>query len=124
MTPKSRPGTTENNRAQPQQDNAKGDHDTQGDSVGVNDEALGFSDDTRAPLPPPPVSSPRSSRSPGPVTEPDPAPTGYDQQPGAGCTGRNDRAEHLARVCARFPRTISTAGAQRLARLLRPESDR
>ncbi len=36
---------------------------------------------------------------------------------------RDDRAYHLARVCARFPRTISTDGAQRLTRLLRPESD-
>ncbi|MGH3802353.1 MAG: hypothetical protein ACRDTD_19905 [Pseudonocardiaceae bacterium] len=35
-------------------------------------------------------------------------------------TPRDDRAYHLARVCARFPRTISTQGAQRLARLLRP----
>jgi hypothetical protein len=29
---------------------------------------------------------------------------------------------HLARVCDRFPRTISIQGAQRLARLLRPAS--
>lgn len=36
---------------------------------------------------------------------------------------RDDRASHLARVCARFPRTISTEGAQRLARLLRPAAD-
>jgi hypothetical protein len=40
----------------------------------------------------------------------------------AGRSRRDDRAYHLARVCDRFPRTISTQGAQRLARLLRPAS--
>lgn len=50
MTPRSRPGTTENNPAQP--DNAKGDHDTEGGSVGVDDEAIAFWDDTCAALPP------------------------------------------------------------------------
>lgn len=45
------------------------------------------------------------------------------QDPGAVSAGREDRAYHLARVCARFPRTISTEGAKRLARLLRPEAD-
>ncbi len=33
---------------------------------------------------------------------------------------REDYAYHLARVCARFPTTISPDGARRLARLLRP----
>lgn len=32
----------------------------------------------------------------------------------------NDYAAHLARVCARFPTTISPEGARRLARLLHP----
>jgi hypothetical protein len=44
----------------------------------------------------------------------------HDPDPAAETARRDDRAYHLARVSARFPRTISTEGAQRLARLLRP----
>jgi len=43
----------------------------------------------------------------------------HDPGPAADPARRDDRAYHLARVCARFPRTISTEGAHRLARLLR-----
>lgn len=45
-----------------------------------------------------------------------------DDPPTAGTDepGRGDYAYHLARVCARFPTTISPEGARRLARLLRP----
>lgn len=32
---------------------------------------------------------------------------------------RDDRAHHLARVCAQFPRTVSTQNAHQLARLPR-----
>lgn len=52
MPPRSRPATTESNTAQPQADNAKGDHDTEGGSVGVDDEAIAFWDDTCAAMPP------------------------------------------------------------------------
>lgn len=52
MTPRSRPATTENNTAQPQPDNAKDDHETEGGSVGVDDEAIAFWDDTCAAMPP------------------------------------------------------------------------
>ena len=48
-----------------------------------------------------------------------PTPGEHDQAPAADTARRDDRAYHLARVCARFPRTISTQGAHRLARLLR-----
>ena len=52
MTPRSRPATTENNTAQPQPDNPKGDHETESGSVGVDDEAIAFWDDTCAAMPP------------------------------------------------------------------------
>ena len=52
MPPRSRQATTENNTAQPQPDNAKGDHETEGGSVGVDDEAIAFWDDTCAAMPP------------------------------------------------------------------------
>ena len=52
MPPRSRPATTENNTAQPQPDNTKGDHETEGGSVGVDDEAIAFWDDTCAAMPP------------------------------------------------------------------------
>jgi hypothetical protein len=52
MPPRSRPTTTENNKAQPQPHNAKGDHETEGGSVGVDDEAIAFWDDTCAAMPP------------------------------------------------------------------------
>jgi hypothetical protein len=52
MPPRSRPATTENNTAQPQTDNAKGDHDTESGSVSVDDEAIAFWDDTCAAMPP------------------------------------------------------------------------
>ncbi len=52
MTPRSRPATTDNNTAQPQPDNAKGNHETEGGSVGVDDEAIAFWDDTCAAMPP------------------------------------------------------------------------
>jgi hypothetical protein len=52
MPPRSRPATTENNTAQPQPNNAKGDHETEGGSVGVDDEAIAFWDDTCAAMPP------------------------------------------------------------------------
>jgi hypothetical protein len=53
------------------------------------------------------------------------APTGgeYDPYPATDPARRDDRAYHLARVCARFPRTISTQGAHRLARLLRVSTE-
>jgi hypothetical protein len=53
------------------------------------------------------------------------APTGgeYDPYPATDPARRDDRAYHLARVCARFPRTISTEGAHRLARLLRVSTE-
>lgn len=43
----------------------------------------------------------------------------HDPHPTADPARRDDRAYHLARVCARFPTTISTQGAHRLARLFR-----
>ncbi len=43
----------------------------------------------------------------------------HDPDPALDPARRDDRAYHLERVCARFPRTISTQGAHRLARLLR-----
>jgi hypothetical protein len=52
MPPRSRQATTENNTAQPQPDNAKSDHETEGGSVGVDDEAIAFWDDTCAAMPP------------------------------------------------------------------------
>jgi hypothetical protein len=52
MPPKSRPATTKNNTAQPQPGNTKGDHETEGGPAGVDDEAIGFWDDTCAALPP------------------------------------------------------------------------
>jgi hypothetical protein len=52
LTPRSRPATTKNNTAQPQPDNAKGSHDTEGGLVGVDDEAIAFWDDTCAAMPP------------------------------------------------------------------------
>jgi hypothetical protein len=53
MPPRSRTATTENNNtAQPQADNGKGDHETEGGSVGVDDEAIAFWDDTCAAMPP------------------------------------------------------------------------
>lgn len=52
MTPRSRTATTDNNTAQPQPDNTKGDHETEGGSVGVDDEAIAFWDDTCAAMPP------------------------------------------------------------------------
>jgi len=52
MTSRSGPATTKNNTAQPQPDNAKGDHETEGSSVGVDDEAIAFWDDTCAAMPP------------------------------------------------------------------------
>lgn len=52
MPPRSRPETTENNTAQPQPDNANGDHETEGGSLGVDDEAIAFWDDTCAAMPP------------------------------------------------------------------------
>jgi hypothetical protein len=52
MPPRSRQATTENNTAQPPPDNAKGDHETEGGSVGVDDEAIAFWDDTCAAMPP------------------------------------------------------------------------
>ena len=59
------------------------------------------------------------------LTAPTTAPTGgeHDPDPAADTARRDDRAYHLARVCARFPRTISTQGAHRLARLLRVSTD-
>ena len=51
MPPKSRPATTKNNTAQPQPDNTKGDHETEGGSVSVDDEAIAFWDDTCAAMP-------------------------------------------------------------------------
>ncbi len=52
MPPRSRPGTTKNNTAQPQPGNTKGDHETEGGAVGVDDEAITFWDDTCAAMPP------------------------------------------------------------------------
>jgi hypothetical protein len=52
LTPRSRPATTDNNTAPPQPDNTKGDHETEGGSVGVDDEAIAFWDDTCAAMPP------------------------------------------------------------------------
>jgi hypothetical protein len=52
MPPRSRPTTTENNTAQPPPDNTKGDHETEGASIGVDNEAIAFWDDTCAALPP------------------------------------------------------------------------
>lgn len=52
MPPRSRPATTENNTAPPQSDNAKGSHETESGSVGVDDEAIAFWDDTCATMPP------------------------------------------------------------------------
>ena len=52
MPPRSRPATTENNTTQPQPDNTKGDHETARGSIGVDDEAIAFWDDTCAALPP------------------------------------------------------------------------
>lgn len=50
MPPRSRPATTEHNTAQP--DNTKGDHETEGGSIGVDDETIAFWDDTCAAMPP------------------------------------------------------------------------
>ncbi len=52
MPPRSRPATTKHNTAQPQPDNTKGDHETKGGSVGVDDEAIAFWDETCAAMPP------------------------------------------------------------------------
>lgn len=52
MPPRSRQATTEGNTARPQSDNSKGDHETEGDSVGVDDEAIAFWEDTCAAMPP------------------------------------------------------------------------
>ncbi len=52
MPRRSGPATTEHNTAQPQQGNAKGDHETEGGSIGVDDEAIAFWDDTCAAMPP------------------------------------------------------------------------
>jgi hypothetical protein len=52
MPPNSRPSTTENNTAQPQPDNTKGDHENASGSIGVDDETIAFWDDTCAALPP------------------------------------------------------------------------
>jgi hypothetical protein len=59
------------------------------------------------------------------VTAPttDPAGGEHDLYPAADPARRDDRAYHLARVCARFPRTISTQGAHRFARLLRVSTE-
>jgi hypothetical protein len=50
--PRSRPATTENNTAQPPPDNTKGDHKTEDQWGGVDDEAIAFWDDTCAAMPP------------------------------------------------------------------------
>lgn len=52
MPPRSKPATTDNNTAQPQLDNAKDDHETDGGSIGVDDEAIAFWDDTCAAMQP------------------------------------------------------------------------
>lgn len=52
MTPRSRPATTDNNTTPPQPDNTKSDHEIDGGSVGVDDEAIAFWDDTCAAMPP------------------------------------------------------------------------
>jgi hypothetical protein len=52
LTPRPRTATTKNNTAQPQPDNTKGNHETEGGSVGVDDEAIAFWDDTCAAMPP------------------------------------------------------------------------
>lgn len=52
MTPRSRPAGTDHNPGRQQQDEAKGDHETEGCSIGVDDEAFAFWDDTCAALPP------------------------------------------------------------------------
>jgi hypothetical protein len=52
LTLRSRPATTKNNTTQPQPDNTKDDHETEGGSVGVDDEAITFWDDTCAAMPP------------------------------------------------------------------------
>jgi hypothetical protein len=53
MPPRSRPATTENNTVQPSQpDNGNGDHESEGASLGVDDEAIAFWDDTCAAMPP------------------------------------------------------------------------
>jgi hypothetical protein len=52
LTPRSRTATTDNNTAPPHPDNTEGDHETDGGSVGVDDEAIAFWDDTCAAMPP------------------------------------------------------------------------
>lgn len=52
MPPRSRPATTETNTAHSQPDNAKGDHEIECGSVGVDDEAIAYWDDTCAAMPP------------------------------------------------------------------------
>jgi hypothetical protein len=52
MPPRSRPATTENNTTQPHPDNTKGDHESDGASTGVDDEAIAFWDHTCAAMPP------------------------------------------------------------------------
>ncbi len=52
MPPRPRPATTQNNTAQPQLDNAKGSHENDSGSVGVDDEAIAFWDATCAAMPP------------------------------------------------------------------------
>jgi hypothetical protein len=44
--------TTEKNTAQPQPDNTKGSHEAEGGSLGVDDEAITFWNDTCAAMPP------------------------------------------------------------------------
>jgi hypothetical protein len=57
------------------------------------------------------------------ITAPTSTPTPGEHDPAADTARRDDRAYHLARVCAQFPRTISTEGAHRLARLLRVSTE-
>jgi hypothetical protein len=107
MTPRPRPAITENNTTQPP--NTKGNHETEGDTVVVDDKAITFWDVPCAAMPP---TSPGDYRGHRQLPRSEPYPT-KDAR-------RDDRAYHLARVCARFPHTISTESAARLARLLRP----
>lgn len=52
MPTRSRPATTADNTAQPRLDSTKGDHETESDSIGVDDEAIAFWDDTCAAMQP------------------------------------------------------------------------
>jgi hypothetical protein len=52
MPPRPKPATTKTDTAQPQPNNTRGDHETEGGSVGVDEEAIAFWDDTCAAMPP------------------------------------------------------------------------